>query len=941
MATVRNARDAILQAAAVRINVLPSNFVALNGLTNTITTNAVGTFPNNITIVAVLNGELRGTVTWSGGVGTPNGNTLTVPASQVPAGTSVTVTATLVYLGNTYTTSYTITHIAENVTSSLSRYVSTVNTAFDGTGGVFDTTSSTMTIYIGSIDTSTGWTYSWTVPANVTATDQTTRTITVTGMDVDSATLVCTATRSGFPSQSQSYRINKVRAGQSGVSGTPGTSPPSVLLSHNTKSFTAPTTGFTGISFTGGAVTIQAYVGSTKCTYNTTGANTFDVVSLTPTGVTVTGTAGADIYTVNAPTAMSQDNAFVDVLVRIRGAGGTQVYSAANRINYSLSRQGASGTGTRGSISNAFGTPFGIYFSGTTWPEGTGNTNANLANRVIWLLVNNLTTPITALTDTTHLVNGDTVTLQSSDGVYVKTMTWQSGSWKYPGTVIDGNLLITGTLDGNKIQANTISASKINARGLSILDTAGNVILSAGASINASQLNNISIPTITTATTNFNNRNDRIATAVVAPTVPNLAGTIDHTTNTDGSANIQFNWTWTGTESDIDGFIVYVKPHGTIAPAAQFTTWTEAGISTYYIPASNRSFILNGLPADYFYTFGVRAYREVDADINASQILYSTIAQPLVNATETTNGAYRPSSNVSFGGTLTGNAAGTINGLASSNYLNANISLTGVSGTIALSGAAAGSTVAGVVMPGNPITTGNITTYISSAAIGTAQIANLAVGSGQIADAAITNAKIGNFIASTNYNGSTTNPFTTPGTSGWCITKSADAVFNRVIIRRPLRSAGGTYTGNSTNDGYLYTWTDPKGGGGGWTGTIRAVIDTGLNDDVTITDQEAPHYVGKAIITGVTLYAGSNSLVLNGAAPPITAEVSVGTLSTLKVNAANNGVFTLGLQTGQPASGRVYVILTITPANARELLNVAGASALYLNSANWSIYRVT
>jgi hypothetical protein len=56
-----------------------------------------------------------------------------------------------------------------------------------------------------------------------------------------------------------------------------------------------------------------------------------------------------------------------------------------------------------------------------------------------------------------------------------------------------GNLsagkLTTGTLDAARIAANTIDASKINANGLSIKDTAGNVILAAGSSLSASTLN--------------------------------------------------------------------------------------------------------------------------------------------------------------------------------------------------------------------------------------------------------------------------------------------------------------------------------------------------------------------------------------------------------------------------------------------------------------------
>lgn len=175
-------------------------------------------------------------------------------------------------------------------------------------------------------------------------------------------------------------------------------------------------------------------------------------------------------------------------------------------------------------------------------------------------------------------------------------------------------------------------------------------------------VNGVAGSTLTTAATNFNNRNDRIATAVVAPVVANAAGTLDHVTNTDGSADISFEWTWGGTESQIDGFIVFVHDNGTTTPTAQRVIDGAANASetVYYLTPQRRAFILSGAAANHWYTFGVRAYRIVDPDINAAGVLNSAIAQPASGATETTFGAYRPSSNVSF----TGDVAGTVNGTA-------------------------------------------------------------------------------------------------------------------------------------------------------------------------------------------------------------------------------------------------------------------------------------
>jgi len=63
-------------------------------------------------------------------------------------------------------------------------------------------------------------------------------------------------------------------------------------------------------------------------------------------------------------------------------------------------------------------------------------------------------------------------------------------------------------------------------------------------------------------------------------------------------------------------------------------------------------------------------------------------------------------------------------------------------------------------------------------------IASAIIGSGHITDA-----MIGNYIASSNYNGSTTDPYTSPGTAGWCIAKGGNAGFNNVRVRGDVEAS--------------------------------------------------------------------------------------------------------------------------------------------------------
>lgn len=69
-------------------------------------------------------------------------------------------------------------------------------------------------------------------------------------------------------------------------------------------------------------------------------------------------------------------------------------------------------------------------------------------------------------------IKGDTVTFTNptAGSEYVYTLTYGDTVWATPGTVIDGSLLVTGS----------VTAAKVDTRGLSIKDANGNIILQAG-----------------------------------------------------------------------------------------------------------------------------------------------------------------------------------------------------------------------------------------------------------------------------------------------------------------------------------------------------------------------------------------------------------------------------------------------------------------------------
>lgn len=93
-----------------------------------------------------------------------------------------------------------------------------------------------------------------------------------------------------------------------------------------------------------------------------------------------------------------------------------------------------------------------------------------IARQAVWTALGYAASAV----NSNHLVIGDTVTISNSTSppTYVQTKYWSGSAWTDSGVIINGNLLVDGS----------IAAGKIDARGLTIKDAAGNIILNAGSS---------------------------------------------------------------------------------------------------------------------------------------------------------------------------------------------------------------------------------------------------------------------------------------------------------------------------------------------------------------------------------------------------------------------------------------------------------------------------
>lgn len=152
--------------------------------------------------------------------------------------------------------------------------------------------------------------------------------------------------------------------------------------------------------------------------------------------------------------------------------------------------------------------------------------------------------------------------------------------------------------------------------------------------------------------TDFVQQNNRIDLPIIAPTINNDGTAVDHTLENDGSANISFEWNWSGPEGFIDGFLVYMYKSNTNGSYVIGSSPSAELIQV--VTAAKRVAYFYGLASDKYYTFGVQAYRKVDADINSTGVIKSSIVQPsLAN-----ENPYQPASQTAFAGNITGTVDG-------------------------------------------------------------------------------------------------------------------------------------------------------------------------------------------------------------------------------------------------------------------------------------------
>jgi hypothetical protein len=125
----------------------------------------------------------------------------------------------------------------------------------------------------------------------------------------------------------------------------------------------------------------------------------------------------------------------------------------------------------------------------------TNGTNGQRGSRTFYVTLSGSTATYSdSLATTTASVDGgpirnDVVTQSNASVGFSQSKFWDGTVWNTINAVVDGNLLVTGTVGANKMAANLMQSDNVLTRGLTVRDMSGNIILQAGGAIDWTKLN--------------------------------------------------------------------------------------------------------------------------------------------------------------------------------------------------------------------------------------------------------------------------------------------------------------------------------------------------------------------------------------------------------------------------------------------------------------------
>lgn len=404
-------------------------------------------------------------VTYS--VAASSGVTISIASTGVYSITAMsadTATATLraVYNGVTIDKNYSIAKSkagaggVTNIVGFLTNEATVVPTANDGSGGVFTSSGGTFKVFDGITDKTgnVAVTYSVASSSGVTISIASTGVYSITAMSADSGTATLRAVYSGV-TLDKIFSIAKSKAGTTGTAGSNGTNGTNAQVLVLTS--TAQTITFDKANALNPASQTISFTANLQ---NVAGTATFVATPYSITNVAGTPiTLGGSGNTRTLTGAQFSTNAYVVVTASLSGLSDTITV-----VKLKDGADGAAGTnGTNGA-------------TGATGQRGSRTWYVTLTGTTSTYSTSLATT--TATQDGGPVLN-DTVTQYNNSQNYSETRFWNGSAWVVVNAIVDGNLLVPGTVGAGAISTSSLSA--ISASLGSVQIDSGGYLKSNGA----------------------------------------------------------------------------------------------------------------------------------------------------------------------------------------------------------------------------------------------------------------------------------------------------------------------------------------------------------------------------------------------------------------------------------------------------------------------------
>lgn len=329
----------------------------------------------------------------------------------------------------------------------------------------YETAKTNMLIILGILDDTGNWTISKADSSGVTST-LAGSTVTLTHIDdaVDSGTVTITAKRAGgYPDLVRVFSIAKAKAGDAGPPGTSGPAADasvSAVLTSEAYIFPASINGqIAQADYANATTTMLVILGLDDDSANWTYSKTDS------TGVTSTLTGNVVKITNVTDSIMTGS-----VTIQAKRTG----YPTLKRV-FDLTKAKAGPVGPDGQPGA----------TGPTGPTGASGVQGIRGSRQFYVAVTTSTWSDTLASSTAAVSAGpvlnDTVIQYNSATGFTQTRFWTGSSWAIVNVVINGNLLVQGTVGADKMVTGTITANSgiIANAAIGTLTIAGNAVTQA------------------------------------------------------------------------------------------------------------------------------------------------------------------------------------------------------------------------------------------------------------------------------------------------------------------------------------------------------------------------------------------------------------------------------------------------------------------------------